>query len=382
MPNKVVHVVIAGGGLGGLAAAIVLRRLGAEVRLYEQAAEFGEVGAGLQLGPNATRILADWGLLPTVVERGYLPRSLVLRDAVSGEELTRQPLGAQFQDRYGAPYVVIHRSDLHAILLDAARVAGVKLTTGAKVVATDGGRVTFADGTTDAGGLLLAADGLNSAVRDRIVGDAPVASGYAAYRGTLPAGGEDLSDVVAWLGPGCHFVQYPLRRGELLNQVAVFRSPAFHRGEAQWGGPDELDQAYAGCCAEVRAATEHLWKDRHWPMYDREPTERWADGRTVLVGDAAHPMLQYLAQGACQAMEDAAALGRQLAAVSDPDAAIAGYVAERAPRTARVQRTARIWGDIWHVDGVARTLRNELMQRRDPADWRYLDWLYGKGVSA
>lgn len=385
--KKTGRVIVVGGGIGGLSAALALRSRGIDVTLLERADEFGEVGAGLQLAPNATRILDEWGLLGETMRQGFEPRSLVLKDAVSGDELTRQDLGTDFRNRYGAPYVVIHRSDLHAIVLEAARSAGVELVTGAEVVAvTDlepGVRVTVAGGGSLRAEACVAADGLTSRIRDALVGDEPVASGYVAYRGTLPES-DGLDDVIAWLGPGCHFVRYPLRQGELLNQVAVFRSARYAAGAEDWGTVDELDAAFAGCCDEIRAGTPHLWRDRRWPMFDRVPTTRWRHGSTLLAGDAAHPMLQYLAQGACQAIEDAAALGRAVDTVGTrvlTEAAWPGVfdavAAEREPRTSRVQRTAHLWGDIWHTDGLGRTLRNELLRRRDTKDFRYFDWLYG-----
>lgn len=170
--------------------------------------------------------------------------------------------------------------------------------------------------------------------------------------------------MVAYIGPECHFVQYALRGGELLNQVAVFR------------GPGELEATFGGCCAEIGKGLPYLWRDRHWPMLDRPPINTWVRGRLALLGDAAHPMLQYLAQGACQAIEDAHVLAEQ-AAGGDWDRALAAYQEIRVPRTARVQTTARLWGDIWHVDGVARVLRNELFRTRDMASHTYVDWLYG-----
>jgi salicylate hydroxylase len=177
-------------------------------------------------------------------------------------------------------------------------------------------------------------------------------------------------------------VQYPLRRGEIFNTVAVFESPAFARGEADWGGPEELDAAFAGACEPVRRGLASLWRDRRWPMYDRLPIGTWVSGRLALTGDAAHPMLQYLAQGACQAIEDAHCLSTEVAKTAvdgtvDWDTALATYQELRTARTAQVQTTARVWGDIWHVDGIARLLRNALFTDRDVADHKYVDWLYG-----
>lgn len=380
-------VLVVGGGIGGLSAAFALARAGHEVRVYEQASQFGEVGAGLQLAPNATRILSEWGLLDDVMDIGVRPRRLVIRDAVAGEELTSLDVGADFQNRYGAPYVVAHRSDLHRILLEACRSAGVALETSRKVERVDPDGTAYCEGGgTHRSAVVVGADGLGSTLRAAVSDDAPVPSGFAAYRGAVPIGDvpTDVSpdDVVAWIGPGCHFVQYALRGGDVFNQVAVFRSPGYERGEEDWGRPEELDAGFAHCAAPVREALGALWRDRWWPMYDREPIANWINGRMVLTGDAAHPMLQYLAQGACQAIEDgyalAAAAGKHTSAGGvDWDTALRDFQDVRAPRTARVQTNARTWGEIWHVDGIARLLRNELLTTRELDDYRWLDWLYG-----
>jgi salicylate hydroxylase len=194
----------------------------------------------------------------------------------------------------------------------------------------------------------------------------------------------DLRDVVAWLGPGLHLVQYPLRSGRMYNQVAVFASEALLRGDPDWGGPAELTAAFAGCCEHVRTSLSTLSIDNRWPMADRLPMRDWVRGRVALLGDAAHPMLQYLAQGACQALEDSAVLAAELAgaaAAGRPfSEGLARYAAVRAPRAARVQRTARTWGEIWHVGGVAKLIRDELLLTRDVADHRHVSWLFGHPV--
>jgi 3-hydroxybenzoate 6-monooxygenase len=248
--------------------------------------------------------------------------------------------------------------------------------------------VALGDRRRDTGRVVVAADGLGSRLRARLSDDEPVSSAYVAYRGALPiadlsdTSGLALDDVVVYIGPGCHFVQYPLRRGEIFNQVAVFRSPKALAGEEEWGTPDELDAAFAPACDRIQEALPNLWRDRWWRMYDREPITTWVDGRLVLTGDAAHPMLQYLAQGACQALEDAAQLAEQATKArsadgTDWDRALAAYAEIRTVRTARVQRTARQWGDFWHCDGLFRATRNALLRDRDPGDFRYVDWLYG-----
>jgi 3-hydroxybenzoate 6-monooxygenase len=203
-----------------------------------------------------------------------------------------------------------------------------------------------------------------------------------AYRGAIPiekaTRKAELTEVAGWIGPGMHFVQYPLRRGQLYNQVAVFRSGRYAAGHEDWGTTEELDAAFAPACDHIREALPTLCRDQRWPMYDREPIDHWIAGRAVLLGDAAHPMLQYLAQGACQAMEDAVALTDALDRHgADWAAGLAAYQDERLPRTRRVQQTARVWGDMWHVDGVSRTMRNELFRKRRPDDHRHVEWLYG-----
>jgi len=243
------------------------------------------------------------------------------------------------------------------------------------------------DHRRDTGHILIAADGLGSRLRRLLSDDEPVSSAYVAYRGAVPLSelpgtdGLALDDVTVYVGPGCHLVQYPLRRGEMFNQVAVFQSPRALAHDDS-GTPDELDAAFSGTCEPVRAGLPQLWRDRWWRMYDREPIGNWVDGRLALTGDSAHPMLQYLAQGACQALEDAACLAQQVAKHDQAegtewDRALADYSAIRTVRTAGVQRAARQWGDLWHCDGLFRATRNALLRDRSPDDYRHIDWLYG-----
>jgi salicylate hydroxylase len=385
---------VVGGGIGGLAAGLALARAGRRVRVLERAPEFGEVGAGLQLAPNATRLLAEWGLLDPLSAVGWRPRRIVLGDAVSGRELVALDLTGPFIERYHAPYLVAHRSDLLDLLLAACRTAGVCLEPGrdvTRVVADDAGvTVHCADSTEYRAAAVVGADGLHSRLRGLVSDDEPVGSGYVAYRGAIPMEDArhraDLDDVIAWIGPGLHFVQYAVRAGALYNQVAVFRSAGYARGDADWGNAAELRERFDAMCEHVAGAARSIRLDQRWPMYDREPIGSWtAHGRVVLLGDAAHPMLQYLAQGACQAIEDADALaravrgrlGEQPVTADALAAAFADYEAERVARTARVQRNARLWGDIWHVDGVGARIRNDSLARRRPDDFSSTDWLYG-----
>lgn len=395
MTRDQIDAIIVGGGIGGLGAACSLARQGLSVRVLERAAEFGEVGAGIQLAPNGTRILDDYGLLEEAKALGVLPRSMVMRDAVDSSELTRLDLD-DLEKRYGHPYLVIHRSDLHGLLLRACRRAGVDLRTEQHVTGyantASGARVELADGRVEEAPVVIAADGLHSVARRLLVDDEPVSSAYVAYRGTAPVDAEtgsaagrdvDLTEVVVHVGPRCHFVHYGLRGGELLNQVAVFESPKALAGQEDWGTPDELDGAFADTCGFVRAGLPHMWRDKWWRMYDRNPIMTWVHGNIALLGDAAHPPLQYIAQGAIMAIEDGWVLGQHAAKARNSDGtvdwttALAAYEAVRPEHCRRVVTTSRSWGRLWHLDGHDRHQRNRLLRERDTYDYAFIDWLYG-----
>jgi len=384
-------VIVVGGGIGGLSAAFALARKGLRVRVLERSAEFGELGAGMQIAPNCTRILRAYGLLEEARERGVRPASMVMKDAVDGTVLTSLDL-RDMEQRYGTPYIVIHRSDLHSLFLSACREAGVDLRTGQHVTGyetlastgntgTGGAAVRLADGTAHQARLVVAADGLHSAARARLVGDEAVNSAYVAYRGAVPIemvreNGVCETDVVVYVGPRCHFVQYPLRGGEMFNQVAVFESPRARAGQEDWGTPDELDAAYAGMTENIQRGLPLMWRDRWWRMFDRDPVMTWVYGRIALLGDAAHPPLQYIAQGAIMAIEDGYVLAEHLAATRDPDRALAAYQAVRPEHCRRVLTTSRAWGELWHLDGERRDRRNKILRARDPYDYSFTDWLY------
>ncbi|MDL4821794.1 FAD-dependent monooxygenase [Actinomadura opuntiae] len=387
--NAPAHVglLVVGGGIGGMAAALAAARAGRPVHLLERAAQFTEIGAGLQVGPNAVRVLADLGLYPRVRDVAVFPEGGVFMDALTGEHLTTLDVGPAFRDRYGAPYLVMHRSDLLEILLEACRSENrITLENGREVTHVahlpDGAvQVDCADGSRFRAQAVIGADGLNSRVRGLVSADEPVCSGYAAYRGIMPMGDLDAhigeASVVIWIGPGMHLVQYPIRRGELYNTVAVFRSDAYARGEADWGGPVELDERFADACPEVRRGIQHVDRSRYWKTYDRDPLSTWTSGRVTLLGDAAHPMLQYLGQGACQALEDAAALGKRFAEYGDDyDKVLADYERQRLHKASRAQTAARTWGEIWHTDGIGRLLRNYIFTSRAHDDYTHTDWLY------
>ena len=384
-------VLVAGGGIGGLAAALALAQRGCAVRVFEKSAEFGEIGAGLQLAPNASRVLDRLGLLDALAPHAVFPQRLVWMDALSGGRLCELDLGTQFRERYGYPYIVMHRSDLLAVLLAGAQAdERITLETGKDILGVeqddDAVVVRCADGTTARAALLVGADGLWSTVRAGVIDDgSPICSEFVAYRGAIPIGEMSthagLDNVVVWTGPDKHLVQYPVRHGELYNQVAVFRSDRYRSGSDDWGTPEELERQFAATAPAVRAALTKIRRNRRWPMYDRLPVERWSRGRVTLLGDAAHPMLQYLAQGACQALEDAVALADAVADHETLAAGLAAYEAARLAHTARVQTTARVWGAFWHVQPEEQPARDAHLLHRSPTDYGVADWLYGHGAA-
>jgi salicylate hydroxylase len=387
-PPTTTSFLVAGGGIGGLTATLALARAGHPVRVLERAAEFTEVGAGLQVGPNASRVLDRLGVLEDVTATAFFPRRLVLRDAVTGERLTALDTGSPFEERFGYRYFVAHRADLHRAVLEACRQAHVELLSDQEVAAVEekpgGVVVRCTNGSEHRADALVAADGLRSPTRRHLLDDgAPTDSGYVAHRGTVPidalaahGGLREPDAMVIWVGPSLHLVQYPVRRGELCNQVATFDTRRYteHRDRPE----AQLQAAFAGTCSDVRAGIGLMDTSRRWPMLDRPPAVGWSRGPITLVGDAAHPMLQYLAQGACQAIEDAVILANCVGGhPGDAQGAFKAYETLRAPRTARVQSTARQWGEVLHVDGIGAALRAALLKDRVPEDYQVVDWLYG-----
>jgi 3-hydroxybenzoate 6-monooxygenase len=377
-------VIVVGGGIGGLSAAFALARKGLRVRVLERSGEFGEVGAGMQIAPNCTRILGEYGLLEDAKRLGVLPRNMVMKDALDGTELTRLDL-SDLGHRYGSPYMVIHRSDLHGLFLRACQETGAELLTSRHVTGYEntaaGARALLDDGGTEAAALVIAADGLHSAARQQLVGDDTVNSAYVAYRGAVPIervreNNVAETDVVVYIGPRCHFVQYPLRGGEMFNQVAVFESGKARAGHDDWGTPDELDAAFAHTCGNIQKGLPLMWRDRWWRMFDRDPISTWVHGRIALLGDAAHPPLQYIAQGAIMAIEDGYVLAEHLSRGAGVDAALGAYEAVRAEHCRRVVLASRKWGELWHLDGAKRLQRNALLRARDTRDYSFTDWLY------
>lgn len=386
--NRMLPILVAGGGIGGLTAALALARVGFDVTVLEKAARLGEVGAGIQLGPNAFRAFDALGVGDTMRGMAIYVDRLRLMDALSAEEICHIDLGDDFRARFGNPYAVIHRGDLHAVFLRACEAhARISLRTSAEVARyeQDGVSVTaiLADGERLVGSALIGADGLWSSIRRQVVGDGPPrVSGHTTYRSVIPT--EHMPETLRWnaatlwAGPKCHIVHYPLQGWKTFNLVVTYHNNA---PEPVAGKPVTEAEVFAGfehVHPLAQSIIRHGRDWRLWVLCDRDPVERWVDGRVALLGDAAHPMLQYMAQGACMAMEDSVCLGECLAG-GTIEAGLAAYNARRALRTARVQLTSRAVGEhIYHPGGAHAALRNAIMRAKSQADWREtLAWLYG-----
>ncbi|MGI4778548.1 MAG: FAD-dependent monooxygenase [Janthinobacterium lividum] len=390
------RLLVAGGGIGGLTAALALARDGHNVELLEQAEVFSEVGAGIQLGPNAVRRLSTLGLAKAVEGVAARPQALVIADALAGRELARMPLGDAMRERYGTPYLCIHRADLHALLGEMVQSEGTALLhLQARIVRVDARDDAVAVLAEDAraweGDALVGADGLWSVVRPKIVNAAcgPRSTGHTAWRGLIAQ--DDLpqslrsADVRVWLGPRMHAVAYPVRRGEALN-VVVLAESAPADDARDWDRPGSrqaLQDATGRCCSTLQSLIESIGGWRAWTLSDREPIAgpgEMADDRIALLGDAAHPMLPYLAQGAGMAIEDALALADALREVrndtADVPIALGRYAAARWRRNAQVQSRARRNAAIFHMTGPMRIGRDLALRMLGP---RLLDvpWLYG-----
>ena len=388
---------IVGGGIGGLAAALAASRAGYPVQLFEQAPEFSEVGAGIQLGPNVTRVLRAWGLHEGLAGAGAaFPERLQARSAQSGQVLASLPLGASIAQRYGAPYATMHRADLHTLLLQAVHASGLadlRLRHELQSFEDAGAQVQlrFANQSDCSGVGLVGADGLWSRVRAGLLQDGPPQlTGHMAFRALirqdrLPAALRS-QQVTVWLGPELHVVQYPVRQGDWLNLVAIVHGQRDEVNPANWdhlAHATELRQRLAGSCSalmDLVAAVDH-W--RLWVLCDRAPMRSAAEharGRVALLGDAAHPVRPYLAQGAGMAIEDAAALGTCLAqAGGDIAAAWQRYAQQRWQRNARVQTRSVRNGAIFHASGPMRWARDAALRLLGA---RLMDqpWLYGAQV--
>ena len=389
------QVLIAGGGIGGLAAAVACGQRGVSVRLIERAAQLSEVGAGIQIGPNVTRILQAWGLGAALAQVAAFPKQLQARDAQTGQVLGTLPLGARTQLLYGAPYATIHRADLQDLLLKAVLGLGVDMLLGQTVRGWEANEtdllVNTLEGLTLQASALIGADGVWSTVRQQLMGDKPARfTGHLAYRALVAQA--DLPEhlrsdqVTVWMGPRLHVVHYPVRSGQWLNLVAIVHG-AKPDQDREWdhaGQTQALMHAMGAVGRDLheRLASVPAW--RQWALHDRVPLSQaseMAQGRVALLGDAAHPMRPYLAQGAGMAIEDAQVLAQRLSlgGLSVPEQ-LQGYAEQRWARNARVQTRAIRNGQIFHAQGpvaLGRNLSLRLMGERVMD----VPWLYGQGPS-
>ena len=386
------RIVVAGGGIGGLAAALTLARAGFRVDVHERASALSEVGAGLQISPNAARILIALGLEARLDASIGRSESLVVRSGPSGDVLVEMPLGDAAVARWGAPSWVIHRADLQRALLEAASedpdihihlgstVEGAsEHARGLTVLVSGAGQVRDVEALA-----LVAADGVRSRLRSSVLPARPPRfSGRAAFRAILPM--EEVPSALRvhktglWLGPGAHLVHYPLRRGTVVNVVGLVKAEDGNDDWATTAGPDEAIAAFAGFAPLARALVAVPSRWLRTPLHDRTPDSRYAEGRVALLGDAAHPMLPFLAQGASMAIEDAWVLAECLSGgQADVAAALTRYSRLRVPRAGRVQREARFNDTVFHFGPPANLVRDMGLRLKGGAGLaeRY-DWLYG-----
>jgi len=395
-PDRANPVLIAGGGIGGLAAAIGLAQKGIPSVVLEKASSLGEIGAGIQLGPNAFHAFDYLGVGEAARSMAVYIDQLRLMDALTAQEIAHVDLGEAFRTRFRNPYAVVHRGDLHGVFLKGCQAHPlVELRVRSEVASydQDGTSVTarLASGERVKGSMLIGADGLWSNVRKQVVGDGPPrVSGHTTYRSVIPTEQmpEDLrwNAATLWAGPKCHLVHYPLSGWKVFNLVVTCHNDAPEPVAGKPVSEDEVMQGFRHIHERAQSIIRHGKDWKLWVLCDRDPVERWVDGRVVLLGDAAHPMLQYFAQGACMALEDAVCLSHCLAEhPGDVDHALASYTKLRVIRTAHVQLQSRAIGEhIYHPSGAHALVRNAIMSAKTSEDYYgHLAWLYGgTGLSA
>lgn len=383
-------IIVAGGGIGGVSAAMGLANIGYQVTVLEQAPEFGEIGAGIQIGPNAFHAMDYLGVGETGRSKAVYIDKLILMDGTNGREVSHVDIGDAFRARFGNPYAVIHRADLHSVFLDACR-ANENVTLVNNVVVKgyentpSGAKVLTESGAVYEGDAVIAADGVRSPLRQQMTGgDDLKLSGHVAYRAVLQhdemPGHLRWNAATLWALPRRHMVHYPLQGWKTFNLVATFVTDIANVGENEPGNRDEILAAFEHLVPEARQVLEVPKAWRRWVLADRDPIENWIDGNVVLLGDAAHPTHQYFAQGACMAMEDSVMLSHQLQKhQGDFAGAFAEYQAARLPRAYRVVLASREIGrHIYHPEGAHRLVRNAVLGAKSQEDYRNsLAWLYG-----
>ncbi len=381
-------ILIVGGGLGGLTAALALAQRGIASRVLEGAPEFGAIGYGIQFGPNVFHVLDRIGITDAVMEKADRPPAVLMRDALTGNELVRIPTGASLRARFKHPYIVLHRIDLHNALLDACRrMPEITLVSDAMVTGFEQNdeavMLATADGRQFTGPALVGADGLRSLLRAKLIGDGePRPIGYVAHRTIVPMSelkaDVHRQEVVLWGGPGFHIVHYPLRHGTLFNIVAVFRTSTHGERADVESYRAELQNTYRDAHPAMHDLLAMMDLGRRWQVGDRDPVRLWSQGRVVLMGDAAHPPLQSFAQGACMAIEDGLCLAEMIhGAGGDFAGAFRRFEAARILRTSRLQLESRALWTFYHAEGIARDVRNATVAGWDEAHLhRCLAWLY------
>jgi len=389
--TKDLPVLVSGGGIGGLAAALALVRQGFQVQVFEQSPEIGEIGAGIQLGPNAFHAFDALGVGDKTRNRSVFTDYMVMHDAIDEYQVGKIPTDENFRKRFGNPYAVIHRQDIHTSLLEGAQETGkVEFHTSCRVESieqnADSVTVTCGNGRTFTGQALIGADGVRSVVRAQYVNDPPRVTGHVVYRSVIDAKEfpENLKWNAAsiWVGPNCHLVHYPLRGGKEYNVVVTFHS----RGKEEWGvtegSKEEVQSYFQEICPKARQLIDLPKNWKRWATADREPIPQWTFGSATLLGDAAHPTTQYMAQGACMALEDAVTLGEALRVCNkDWGRALDLYQRSRITRTARIVLSGREMGRLYHAKGVERLVRNSLWKGRTPERfYDAMEWLYGWNV--
>lgn len=387
-------ILIVGGGLGGVSAALALAQRGLKSVLFEAAPQLSEIGAGIQLGPNAFHALDTLGLTDDLLREAVMVKAFDLMNADSGKQISHFDFGEAFRDRFGHPYSVVHRADLHLALVDAARKTGlVDIRTSHSVTGysrKDGKAVLHIQDRPDVeGDLVIGADGLWSAIREQMLHEGPPRiSGHSTYRSVIPFDQmpEDLrwDSMTIWVGHRVHVVHYPLKGWKSFNLVATVHEDHVKPASGEPVSDDRIQEVFGHLAPQVLNAIRAGQDWKRWVLCDRDPVQTWIDGNVFLLGDAAHPTLQYYAQGACMAIEDGVflagliALGRPITDIAE------AYVAERQTRTARVQLGSRLIGDnIFHVGGAAAAVRDEIFSgMSNEAFYGYMAWLYDYRVKS
>ena len=383
--------IIVGGGIGGLATALGLAKHGVRSIVLEKAPKLGEIGAGIQLGPNAFHGFDYLGVGDKARKMSVYIDDLILMDAINGDEITRIELGDKFRNKFKNPYAVVHRGDLHGVFLNACKENNlIEMRTSTNIIAyeqnSDGVFAISDDGNKINGIALIGAEGLWSKIRAQLVGDGPPkVSGHTTYRSVIPIDQmpEELrwNAATLWAGPKCHIVHYPIHGGKSFNLVVTYHNDALEPVAGKQVSKDVVRQGFEHVNSIAKQIIEKGKDWKLWVLCDRDPVTKWVDRKVAVLGDAAHPMLQYLAQGACMAIEDAVCLAEEVKNEKENiEQALINYQNKRMLRTARVQLHSREIGKhVYHADGVHALLRNQIMKSKTQDDWyNDIEWLYGR----